>query len=486
MARLTLCEHSLEMAFVDADTTNDLRVRPVLNYRLDGGWSAEVEIARVAIHRHDVGLYQFALPCYFIANKDWAALPPPPPGITARPYGESHVRVHFDLHWLYSRIMDFARDHHGEHLTMQQLQASVLWFWTRSAANASRAVSACFDLSDPRDALTDLALQHASTTNLVFNGCTLRDSTLPGLTPYDLRVAVLSGRDTMHAAIQALRDTNSDTSYYTGDADPHYAPKATTRFVRALRPLATSAVPKPEPTRRRVVRVTEELPHFPQSCCLYVAPAEPPSPSVAFEMTGDYTYRPFKVRRTSNCDLYTHPGDFVLIRRAGGVHRFLFIDRFSVTLGIANTQHMAAVIPVSVADDECAKTAPLSPMRGACPKMTRAIVGNPYFASSFQHAMHRRRYIRSRLILHSTALPPQPDDVPVLFRPGTILAVVRPSNYSRIGKRAVRDRAHHLSSVVAAFLDMGPNELLFEDDDAEPMHPVAPVPSKRRALSLDM
>lgn len=178
--------------------------------------------------------------------------------------------------------------------------------------------------------------------------------------------------------------------------------------------------------------------------------------------------------------------DHVLIHRGQGYHRFLFIEHTTWRPKVGEHARVAFILPVSVADAECTRTAPLSPQRGMDPRVTQAIQSNPYFASALQHAMHRRKYLRSKINWDGQpGFPNCTKQFPVLLRdvPGGM--TLYGARYSRIGKRAKSDGdQRHIKTVADLLRKLPPNELRFSYDSLQPVAVAAPKP--RRRVQLDM
>jgi hypothetical protein len=180
-------------------------------------------------------------------------------------------------------------------------------------------------------------------------------------------------------------------------------------------------------------------------------------------------------------------GDHVLIHRSNGYHRFLFIEHVMWRTRIAETCKVAFILPVAVSDAECTQSAPLSPQRGMDPRVTHAIQSNTYFASALQHAMHRRKYLRSKIVWDGRPdFPVCTKNFPVLLRNAPGGVILCGSNYSSVGKDAKRSgHNHHVNTLTQLFADLPPNELQFTESGV--LQPVATsTMGAKRRVQLDM
>lgn len=180
--------------------------------------------------------------------------------------------------------------------------------------------------------------------------------------------------------------------------------------------------------------------------------------------------------------------DRVYIHRANGVTRFLFVDHIDAGVSPTFLIMCSVFLPVAITDDECASQASLPPVRGLNPVLRDAMLSTPYFASAMNHALNRRKFLRSKI-----DWSPRGNidfvarrGVPVLYR-SDARSRLCPSRYTRVGRKVYNDDLHRVDRTVELFFKGLPSNELPVSDRVVSVQPVAPdAKRERRAVRLDI
>lgn len=443
-----------------------------------GAVSCHAIVELVTTHCVMVGGFSYRVPVYVLA--DGQELPELPEEITCYTRDDGRRALCVNVPHLLHRIGE-ALEQAGEDFTQEAVRVRAIYEFR--CFSPARLITCHFSIHDPVDRETQFLLAEPHdqiAADHYYN---------PVLGFYDpdhpwLGTRALDGGSCLiHGSVGVLVDKlrTHTGRHYTDAADQHFA---TPTFVRARKAFAVTRV-EPERlqpvnstnlTGRRQLVLDDGHAVFPLSCRFMLQQG----PLLWFEMVGETSYRVPCIKDGGR-------QDWVFIHRGSGCTRYLFLDYFEVYGNVAWPLPMRAVFPIAVDDTECAKTVPVSPMRGMDPRVTQALATTPYLASSFQHAMHRRRYLRSKIDLTSKQVPAQPEE-PVLFRAADGLfehneAALRPSRYSRLGRKMVRSGDVYLTKTIYDLLvRAGRQQIMF--DEVQPV--AAEEKRNQRALSLDM
>jgi hypothetical protein len=402
-------------------------------------------------------------------------LPPLPVGTKlyrantwARPNDEGCMVLALDWAYYVDEIVRLMDIHVPGHTADQRR-----YVWNRLRSKCSvlfnEFAKPTFDIADPDDQKTtfDLGDDYAHVVCI--------DSRYPWLEPREPGWSiVLSDGGSLGEMVEKEWATNPPTLYHT-EMDDNLQAAALSAFRKAYgSALHDDTGAEHRAKGRKLVVYTEDRVPFPEACKFGGFTSSQQRNFLAFEITKDGRYSKPK-------DKQFWMRDAVMIHRSGTHTRFLFWEHREMATQVGFMLKYIALIPVVISDSECARTMPVSPMRGMDPQITKAFYGNDYFASAFHHALNRRKYLH-------TLFPT--DGRPVYHLQGTGILIrstgdtwLRPNRGSSLGRKVSRARTYMADVAAAEATSTLPrNDILF----GEVVQPVAVAAPKRRALMLDM
>ena len=438
--------------------------------------SEGVCIAGIAVKRvEDFNFRPFDYPCqlqrYVLQPGEDAKLPPLPRGVKLYdpdPNQESDGACKvLALDWEY--YVEFVTRALIEHFpfghTPDDRRAAWITFWGQNSSNLQSQIACSFDFACPDDRYTKF------TRTDDYYALSFYDSTTPWLSAKSVNWADhLSDPDGGGIGELEHKWQNEIEYVYEERLDANMVAAPLTRFRKAFGCGLHSETGGEHRQYGRKIAIEEEtrVP-FPEECM--------------FEQWGT-TFLAFNIDRQGR---YLKPKGFnfwlrdcVFIHRQGTYTRFLFWEHRVMSRTVSERLRYVAMYAAVVADSECSRTMPVSPMRGMDPNVTRAVAGNPYFASAFQHAINRRKYLQTKMPEDRRCVFDVPGE-PILIRADSDLRL-RGGLYSKVGRRTTRAVSFACDRQTKEIVSgLGANDLLFET-----VQPVAQEPVSRRALVLDM
>lgn len=433
----------------------------------------DVAIRRVTTYTFYRNGETYEIAAFVMTTEERDKFPPLPPGFTFSapndirfPDDAGCVRLHFDPHYLDSFIDRELGNNHSD-ATDASASRITAKYYTRYSYSLRALIKPTFDPNNEADRATKFTDHDGETDIFMTTGATTCREV------YEQTALVEGGIIGVWDYWHAQRER-----HYVDKYDANMAARAMTQARKAFGATKSTDLAKAHvPKGRRITLELDPRVPFPADCKF----DQWNQTLLAFRITGNGFRKPMQ-----DVGSAFYVEDCVFIHREGGMTRFIFWEGRTHRVKEDDPTRLVDVVyvmPIHVPDSYCTLTAPLSPQRGMDPQVTRAVAQNPYFASAFQHVMHRRNYLRTRLPASGDMLDPDPS-VPVLVRSRD--GNLKGDKWTAKGRKNARERANMVDKTTKVLLmACGPNEILFDEPTVQR---VADVEEKvmRRALVLDM